>query len=70
MEIIPSFNVMLEDRRIADPNGFLRFLRDEGLDLLAAYRSIEDKETRASLLDLVQRVAGTTIDGDNGPVAA
>ena len=68
--MIPSFNLILEDRRIADPNGFLRFLRDEGLDLLAAYRLIEDKDTRASLLDLVQRVAGTTIGGDNGPAAA
>ncbi len=33
------------------------FLKDEGLELLAAYRSIQDPAVRASLMQLVKTLA-------------
>ena len=39
------------------------FLKDEGLDLLAAYRRISDPSVRLSIMQLVKTLAGKTLAG-------
>ncbi len=39
------------------------FLKDEGLDLLAAYRRIGDPSVRLSVMQLVKTLAGKTLAG-------
>ena len=39
------------------------FLKDEGLDLLAAYRRISDPSVRMSLMQLVKTLAGSVREG-------
>ncbi len=40
------------------------FLKDEGLDLLAAYRRINDPSVRMSLMQLVKTLAGKAPGGN------
>ena len=49
---------VLDDRKVSDdPGVFDLFLRDEGLELLSAYRSIQSDSIRKSLLDLIVMIA-------------
>ena len=44
--------------RLGEPNAaFDRFVLDEGLELLAAYRSITDSSVRGAVRDLVRKIA-------------
>lgn len=40
---------------------FDTFMRDEGLDLLTAYRAIENESVRRNLRDLVAKIAARTV---------
>ena len=72
MDNLHSLQQILDGKRDGDVDSFLVFLRDEGLELLAAYRSIRDDDVRASLCRLILNVAGssTPSPGDDGPAAA
>lgn len=41
----------------------LTFIRDEGLELLALYRQIEDPEKRRMVIDLMTSLVGKPIKG-------
>lgn len=41
-----------------DEGDDLTFIRDEGLDLLALFRSIKDREKRRLIVDLLRVMAG------------
>lgn len=42
-----------------------QFLLEEGLELIAAYRSIPDQKIRQSILELVNIIAGSASEGDD-----
>ena len=58
--MFPQDGVMEEDGSTSHDDAFLR---DEGLDLLAAYRRIDDSSVRLSVMQLVKTLAGNTVAG-------
>ena len=67
-----SLREILNGERDGDVDSFLIFLKDEGLELLAAYRAIDDHDVRISVRDLLLKIAfpGHSHGGGNGPEAA